>query len=125
MLGAGALAVLLASCGGSSGRGTTTAVGGAATAPLRIPSDRVYSLDRDRRDGSLLIGTDSGLFRWRPGQQIPSLLKATTPSRSGPVVLGATSLSVAPDGRLFTTGHPRDPVANLPEALGLLVSSDA
>jgi hypothetical protein len=99
-------AVLAAAAAGCGGSGTTTAA--------RLTAGRAQSLAVDPRDGTILVGTDRGLFRaTRDGRLV----------RIGPAGRDVTGLTFAPDGGLLSSGHPAGG-GNAPDDLGLERSDD-
>ena len=115
-----AVLLLVAGCGG----------GGASPAPSAGwvdpdgPAPVIGSLTVDPADGSLLLASNTGLFRIGPDGGRPSRVTGTlrTPSGSGSI---SAELVVRfdGDGRLLGSGHPSGG-SDLPAALGLIASDD-
>lgn len=113
-------AVVLAGCLAAAGCGSST--GPDLIDPEGKPP-LVNSLEIDSRDGSLLVTTNRGFFKVRPGsgdaREVRGLVRAGR--RTSPV--GQFLEILAHDGVLYGSGHPDQP-ETLPQFLGLISSSD-
>ena len=121
-------ATLLAGCGGD-GNGTPT---GNDTSGLAVPwvdpdgdPPIVGGLSVNPVDGTLLMTTNTGMFRIAPGATKPERFTGTleTPSGSGKLSEALVTRFVEPD-TLLGSGHP-SAGESLPPALGLIRSEDA
>ena len=121
-------ATLLAGCGGD-GNGTPT---GNDTSDLAVPwvdpdgdPPIVGGLSVNPADGTLLMSTNTGMFRIAPGATKPERFTGTleTPSGSGKLSEALVTRFVEPD-TLLGSGHP-SAGESLPPALGLIRSEDA
>jgi photosystem II stability/assembly factor-like uncharacterized protein len=121
-----ACAALVAGCGGDSGSS------GGSEASLAVPwvdpdGDPPYigSLSVNPGDGSIFMGTNTGLFEVPKGGGKP--VKVTgqlkTPDGEGAVSESLVARFTGPDA-LIASGHPSGD-STLPPALGLIRSSDA
>jgi photosystem II stability/assembly factor-like uncharacterized protein len=104
VLGALALALAVAGCAGSDSRASQ----------VHLAAGRAHALAVDPGDGTILVGTDHGLFRATAGGRL---------QRVGPAGRAVTGLAFAADGALLASGHPA-PGAAGPEDLGLQRSDD-
>jgi photosystem II stability/assembly factor-like uncharacterized protein len=120
-----ALAVLVG-CGGDDGNG------GAQANELAVPwvdpdGDPPYigSIDVNPADGSLFMGTNTGLFRIAEGASKPEKVTGTltTPEGEGNVSESLIARFSGPD-TVLGSGHP-SAGGTLPPALGLIRSEDA
>ena len=85
----------------------------------------IGSLSVNPADGSLLLGTNTGLFQIPPDGGTPARLigELSTPDGSGKVSESVVARFTGPN-ELIGSGHPREGSA-LPPALGIIRSSDA
>jgi hypothetical protein len=119
-------AVALAGCGGEDS-------GDAGASDLAVPwvdpnGDPPYigSLSVNPKDSSVLMGTNTGLFRIAAeGSSEPEKItgELTTPDGSGQVSAALVAEFTGPD-QLIASGHPSEG-QSLPPALGLIRSEDA
>jgi len=112
-------AVALVGCGGDDSGGAELAV--AWVDPDGEPPI-VGSLAVDPADGSLLMGTNTGLFRIAEGEPEKVTGVLDTPQGKGEVSEALVAEYTGPD-TLIASGHPAQGSA-LPPALGLIRSSD-
>jgi photosystem II stability/assembly factor-like uncharacterized protein len=86
----------------------------------------IGSLSVNPANGSLLMATNTGLFRIasRGGRPVKVTGRLTTPTGSGRVSEALVVRFVGPD-RLVGSGHPSGSASGLPPALGLIRSEDA
>jgi len=121
-----AAAVLLAGCGGEGSSSGTPA------ADLAVPwvdpdGDPPYigSLSVNPGDGSLMMGTNTGLFEIPKAGGKPAKVtgRLKTPDGEGAVSESLVAEFTGPD-ELLASGHPSGD-STLPPALGLIRSSDA
>src|SRR5215208_602905 len=121
-----AAAVLLAGCGGEGSSSGTPA------ADLAVPwvdpdGDPPYigSLSVNPGDGSLMMGTNTGLFEIPKAGGEPAKVtgRLKTPDGEGAVSESLVAEFTGPD-ELLASGHPSGD-STLPPALGLIRSSDA
>jgi BNR/Asp-box repeat len=119
-------AVALMGCGGGD-----SGDAGASQADLAVPwvdpdGDPPYigSLSVNPKDSSLLMGTNTGLFRIPQGASEPEKItgELTTPEGSGQVSAALVAEFTGSD-RLMASGHPSEG-EDLPPALGLIRSED-
>jgi hypothetical protein len=84
----------------------------------------IGSLSVDPADSTLLMGTNTGLFRIEPGKDAPEKVigELTTPDGTGKVSEALVAEYTGPD-ELIASGHPVEGEA-LPAALGLIRSQD-
>lgn len=101
--------VVVSACGGA---GSDAASPGAGDPGPR----HVHAVGVDPADGSLYIGTHTGLYRMAPGSQSATRVGDHRQDTMGFVVTGPN--------RFLGSGHP-DPRDGLPPLLGLIESSDA
>jgi hypothetical protein len=122
----GLVCALIAGCGGDDEGGSADA------SELAVPwvdpdgdPPIVGSLSENPADKSLLMATNTGLFRIADGAAEPEQLTGTleTPDGSGKVSAGLVVRFTGPD-ELLGSGHPAAGEA-LPPVLGLMRSSDA
>ena len=120
------LALMLAACGDDSGSD-------GAQSALAVPwvdpdGDPPYigSLSVNPSDGSLFMGTNTGLFKIDPSGGRPEKVtgQLRTPNGSGPVSEALVARFVGPDA-LIGSGHPPSGSSSLPPLLGLIRSEDA
>ena len=121
------LAVLgLAGCGG--GGGSAGAETGPAVAWVDPDGAAPYigSLSVNPADGSLLMATNTGLFKIPAAGGKPAKVtgELTTSQGSGEVSESLVARFVGPD-ELLGSGHPSGSGSTLPTALGLIRSEDA
>ena len=102
------LATILAACGGSERRTSSTAD---VSGPRHV-----HGLGVDPKDGSLFIATHTGLLR--------SEANSTTAEPVGSHRRDTMGFTVLDDGRFLASGHPA-PGDDAPPLLGLLESRDA
>jgi photosystem II stability/assembly factor-like uncharacterized protein len=119
--------VLLAGCGGDEG-GAAEDSGTALAVPWVDPGGEppyIGSLSVNPKDGSLLMGTNTGLFRIDAagGNPVKVTGQLRTPDGSGEVSEALVARFVGPD-ELIGSGHPSGG-SSLPPVLGLIRSSDA
>ena len=121
-----ACAALIAGCGSDDGGS------GDAEAALAVPwvdpdGDAPYigSLSVNPGDGSIFMGTNTGLFEIPKAGGKPSKVTGTlkTPNGEGSVSEALVAKFTGPD-ELIASGHPSGD-SSLPPALGLIRSSDA
>ena len=121
-------ATLLAGCGGDSG-GTATATDSAELAVPWVDPDGdppiVGGLTVNPADGTLLMTTNTGMFRVDQDAKKPEAFTGTleTPDGSGKLSEALVTRFVEPD-TLLGSGHPASG-ESLPAALGLIRSEDA
>ena len=117
---------VLAGCGG--GAASTGSGDGPAVAWVDPDGDAPYigSLSVNPSDGTLLMGTNTGLFKIPAKGGTPAKItgELTTPQGSGKVSEALVAKFVGPD-ELFGSGHPRPGGSTLPQSLGLIHSADA
>lgn len=123
-------ATLLAGCGGGDGGGESSIDGD--TSALAVPwadpdgdPPIVGGLTVNPADGTLLMTTNTGMFRIEPDATKPESFTGTleTPSGSGKLSEALVTRFVEPD-TLLGSGHPAAG-ESLPAALGLIRSEDA
>ena len=116
---------LLAGCGDDGGN--TSAGPAPAVAWVDPDGDPPYigSLSVNPKDGSLLLGTNTGLFRIPPegGKPVKVTGELTTPDDSGKISEALVAKFTGPD-EVIASGHPSGG-STLPPALGLIRSADA
>lgn len=104
---------LLAGCSAKAtedtDRAPSAAVSGAGAA---LPAAHVHGVGRDPGDGTLLLATHEGLYRYGP----------TGPMRVGPSI-DLMGFVVAGPGHYYASGHP-NAVRELPQPMGLVESTD-
>jgi hypothetical protein len=125
------LTLLVAGCGGDDDETTAAPPSTPTPNPTKAadPSSAanafIGSLAVDPGDGTLMIGTGLGLFRFEPGASKAKRVvgELSTPDGAGEV---SSNLVVryAEPGELLGSGHPEGG-ATLPENLGLMRSGDA
>jgi hypothetical protein len=125
-----ALVVLLvgvAGCGGGSGGGSGDTAS-PAVAWVDPDGDAPYigSLSVNPAGGTLLMGTNTGLFKIPAKGGTPAKItgELSTPGGSGNVSEALVAKFVGPD-ELIGSGHPRPGGTTLPQSLGLIHSTDA
>jgi hypothetical protein len=116
-----ALALALASCGGEDSDAANLAV------PWVDPDGEppiIGSLSVDPSDSSLLMGTNTGLFRITEDAEEPEKVtgRLKTPDGEGEISEAVVAEFTGPD-TLIASGHPAQGSA-LPPALGLIRSED-
>jgi hypothetical protein len=121
------LALALAACGDdadSAGDGAQSALAVPWVDPDGEPP-YIGSLSVNPSDGSLFMGTNTGLFRIDPSGGRPEKVtgQLRTPGGSGPVSEALVARFVGPDA-LIGSGHPSGD-SSLPPLLGLIRSEDA
>jgi hypothetical protein len=120
------LLAALAGCGGDDG-GNEDAGPELAVAWVNPDGEPPYigSLDVNPADGSLFMGTNTGLFRIADGASEPEKVTGTldTPDGSGQVSESLVATFTGPDTALGS-GHPAEGEA-LPSVLGLIRTEDA
>ena len=86
----------------------------------------IGSLSVNPADGSLLMGTNTGLFEIAPegGEPVKVTGELRTPEGSGRISESLVARFVGPD-RLIASGHPSGGDSTLPPVLGLIRSGDA
>ena len=105
---------VVAACTPSTPGGTADASSHAAGATKQgLPATHVHGVGRDPGDGSLLLATHEGLFRYGP----------EGPQRVGPII-DLMGFTVAGPGHYYASGHP-NAVLDLPQPLGLVETTDA
>lgn len=112
-----AVASSLALLAGCSAKGSddadpapTVSVGVASAA---LPSAHVHGVGRDPGDGTLLLATHEGLFRYG----------ADGPTRVGPTI-DLMGFAIVGAGHYYASGHPNT-VRELPQPMGLIESTDS
>lgn len=122
-----ALAVL-AGCGGDGTAAGTGSGEGPAVAWVDPDGDAPYigSLSVNPSDGTLLLGTNTGLFKIPAtgGKPVKVTGELTTPDGAGRVSEALVAKFVGPD-ELIGSGHPPPGGTDLPQSLGLIHSGDA
>jgi photosystem II stability/assembly factor-like uncharacterized protein len=124
------LVVLLfgaAGCGGGSGGGSgDTASPDVAWVDPDGDAPYIGSLSVNPSDGSLLMASNTGLFKIPAKGGTPAKItgELTTPNGSGNVSEALVARFVGPD-ELVGSGHPRPGGTTLPQSLGLIHSGDA
>jgi photosystem II stability/assembly factor-like uncharacterized protein len=121
-----ALTAMLVGCGDE---GQAPTGGAARAAPGTEDGSRaagspfIGSLSVDPRDGTLMIGTGLGLYRWLAPEGQPTRVvgRLTTARGAGSVSANLELAHLAP-GDLVASGHPEG--SGLPEDLGLIRSAD-
>jgi len=125
------LLVLLVVAGSLVGCGQEDS-GASAEAQLAVPwvdpdgePPLIGSLSANPTDGSLLMGSNTGLFRIAPDGGTPARVvgELSTPDGSGKISDSMVARFTGPD-ELIGSGHPGSG-SSLPSALGLIRSSDA
>jgi photosystem II stability/assembly factor-like uncharacterized protein len=121
-----ACAALIAGCGSDDG-GSTDAEAALAVPWVDPDGDAPYigSLSVNPGDGSLVMGTNTGLFEIPKAGGKPSKVTGTlkTPDGEGSVSEALVAKFTGPD-ELIASGHPSGD-SSLPPALGLIRSGDA
>ena len=122
------LALAAAGCGGDDGEtGATTDASQLAVPWVDPDGDPPYigSLSVNPANGTILMGSNTGLFEIPPGGGTPSKLtgQLSTPEGEGPVSEALVAEFIGPD-ELIASGHPA-PDSSLPPVLGLIRSEDA
>jgi photosystem II stability/assembly factor-like uncharacterized protein len=126
------LLIVLALAGVLAGCGDDDSAGADAEAELAVPwvdpdgePPYIGSLSVNPADGTLLMGTNTGLFEIPPNGGTPKKVtgELTTPEGTGQVSEALVARFVGPD-QLIASGHPPSGSA-LPEVLGLIRSDDA
>jgi photosystem II stability/assembly factor-like uncharacterized protein len=121
------VATLLAGCGGDDGTSTTTDPSELAVPWVDPDGDPpiVGGLTVNPADGTLLMTTNTGMFRIAPGDTKPQRFTGTleTPDGSGKLSEALVTRFVEPD-TVLGSGHP-SAGETLPAALGLIRSEDA
>jgi hypothetical protein len=121
-----ACAALIAGCGGDDG-------GGDAQAALAVPwvdpdGDPPYigSLSVNPGDGTVFMGTNTGLFSIPKAGGKPAKVSGRLETSSGEGTISESLVArfTGPD-ELIASGHPASGDTSLPQALGLIHSSDA
>ncbi|WP_404386459.1 exo-alpha-sialidase [Knoellia locipacati] len=79
---------------------------------VTLPAAHVHGVGRDPGDGTLLLATHEGLYRYGP----------TGPTRVGPSI-DLMGFAVAGPGHYYASGHPNS-VRELPQPMGLIESTD-
>ena len=120
-------AALLAGCGGD-GKSSSDAASQALAVEWVDPDGDppiVGGLTVNPADGTLVMTTNSGMFRIAPGATTPKRFTGTleTPSGTGKLSEALVTRFVEPDV-LLGSGHPAEG-ESLPSALGLIRSEDA
>jgi len=120
-------AALLAGCGGD-GKSSSDAASQALAVEWVDPDGDppiVGGLTVNPADGTLVMTTNSGMFRIAPGATTPKRFTGTleTPSGTGELSEALVTRFVEPDV-LLGSGHPAEG-ESLPSALGLIRSEDA
>jgi hypothetical protein len=123
-LAAAALLVAVAGCGAGSGGGGPKVTGARAIVDPRGRPPLVNSLELEPATGDLLVTTNRGFFRIRPGGSDPRRVRAVATARGRSVPVGGylEILSVGPKA-LLGSGHP-DRSGALPQFLGVMRSAD-
>jgi hypothetical protein len=122
------LVALLLLVAAAAGCGEDSSVGASAPAVPWVNPDGdppyIGSLSVNPADSTLLMGTNTGLFRLEPGAGEPEKLvgELTTPDGSGNVSEALVAEYTGP-GELIASGHPAEGAA-LPAVLGLIRSHD-
>jgi hypothetical protein len=121
------VAVFAAGCGGDEPRSSKADT--ALAAPWVDPDGTppyIGSLSVNPSDGSLLMGSNTGLFEIpaKGGRPAKITGELTTPNGSGEVSEALVARFVGPD-ELLGSGHPSGTGSTLPTALGLIRSTDA
>ena len=121
-------ATLLAGCGGDGGETSTTTDAAELAVPWVDPDGDppiVGGLTVNPADGTLLMTTNTGMFRIEQDGKEPEAFSGTldTPDGSGKVSEALVTRFVEPD-TLLGSGHPASG-ESLPAALGLIRSEDA
>jgi len=124
---AAVLTLLAGGCGGGDGTGSADAGTGLAVAWVDPDGEPPYvgSLSVNPADGSLLMGTNTGLFEiGRDGGEPTKVTgELTTRDGTGTISESLVARFVGPD-RLIASGHPSGG-STLPPVLGLIRSDDA
>jgi photosystem II stability/assembly factor-like uncharacterized protein len=117
---------LMSSCGGGDGNASGDAVASLAVPWVDPDGDPPYigSLSVNR-DGTLLMGTNTGLFEVPAAGGRPKKItgELRTPAGAGKISEALVAEFIGPD-ELIASGHPSGD-STLPPALGLIRSSDA
>lgn len=118
-----AAAALLGGCASDAGGADAPAavVPGVANDPsvsagvkgAALPAAHVHGVGRDPGDGTLLLATHEGLYRFGP----------SGPTKVGPSI-DLMGFAVAGPGHYYASGHPNT-VRELPQPMGLIESTDS
>jgi photosystem II stability/assembly factor-like uncharacterized protein len=118
---------LICSCGGADGNASDDAVAALAVPWVDPDGDAPYigSLSVNPGDGTLLMGTNTGLFKIPAAGGEPRKItgELRTPEGRGEVSAALVADFTGPD-ELLASGHPSGD-STLPPALGLIRSADA
>ena len=119
---------VLAGCGGDGGSAGTSTGEGPAVAWVDPDGTPPYigSLSVNPADGSLLMGSNTGLYKIPAKGGTPAKVvgRLDTPDGSGNVSESLVARFLGPD-QLIGSGHPSGTATTLPPALGLIRSDDA